>query len=112
MDDLKTILKEMRAYNPKADEHGGKFIIPGWADRIEKALGDPLDKTDRWDGKDLPPVGCECEWFESQCGWTPVKIVYKSKWVIVMRSIKEGLGKDVDISRDLVLDKLQEFRPL
>lgn len=38
MGELKTILKEMRTYNPKADEHGGKFIIPGWADRIEKVL--------------------------------------------------------------------------
>lgn len=38
VDELETILKEMRAYNPKADEHEGKFIIPGWADRIEKAL--------------------------------------------------------------------------
>jgi hypothetical protein len=37
-DNLKTILNEMRTYNPKADDHGGKFIIPGWADRIEKAL--------------------------------------------------------------------------
>lgn len=38
VDDLKCILNEMRSYNPKADEYGGKFIIPGWADRIEKAL--------------------------------------------------------------------------
>lgn len=37
-DNLKTILKEMRTYKPKADEHEGKFIIPGWADRIERAL--------------------------------------------------------------------------
>ncbi|VTP12646.1 hypothetical protein PUATCC27989T_00458 [Phytobacter ursingii] len=36
--DLNNILNEMRTYNPKADEHDGKHIIPGWADRIEKAL--------------------------------------------------------------------------
>ncbi len=38
MYDLRQILEEMRAYNPKADEYGGKHIIPGWADRIEVAL--------------------------------------------------------------------------
>ena len=38
MYDLSQILEEMRAYNPKADEYGGKHIIPGWADRIEVAL--------------------------------------------------------------------------
>jgi hypothetical protein len=37
--ELKQVLLELRTYNPKADEHGGKHIIPGWADRIEKALG-------------------------------------------------------------------------
>lgn len=36
--DLKTILNEMRTYNPMADEHGGKHIIPGWAERIERAV--------------------------------------------------------------------------
>lgn len=37
-DAIKQILSELRTYNPKADEYGGKHIIPGWADRIEKAL--------------------------------------------------------------------------
>ncbi len=37
-DELKRILVELRTYNPKADEYGGKHIIPGWADRIEKVL--------------------------------------------------------------------------
>lgn len=37
-DDLKTILKEMRTYNVRADQYQGDFIIPGWADRIERAL--------------------------------------------------------------------------
>lgn len=37
--ELKNILDEMRRYDPKADEYGGKHIIPGWADRIEVALG-------------------------------------------------------------------------
>lgn len=37
--ELQQVLLELRTYNPKADEHGGKHIIPGWADRIEKALG-------------------------------------------------------------------------
>lgn len=44
-DDLKTILKEMRLYNPKADMYCGQFIIPGWADRIEKALTIELPKA-------------------------------------------------------------------
>lgn len=37
---LENILEEMRQYNPKADEYGGKHIIPGWAERIEKAIKD------------------------------------------------------------------------
>lgn len=37
-DNLKTILNEMQTYNPNADEYEGKFIIPGWTDRIERAL--------------------------------------------------------------------------
>jgi hypothetical protein len=37
--ELQQVLLELRTYNPKADEYGGKYIIPGWADRIEKALG-------------------------------------------------------------------------
>lgn len=37
---LENILEEMRQYNPKADEYGGKHIIPGWADRIERAIKD------------------------------------------------------------------------
>lgn len=36
--DLKTILKEMRTYDPRADEYGGKHIIPGWAERVEVAV--------------------------------------------------------------------------
>lgn len=37
---LENILEEMRQYNPKADEYGGKHIIPGWAERIERAIKD------------------------------------------------------------------------
>ena len=37
--ELQQVLLELRTYNPKADEYGGKHIMPGWADRIEKALG-------------------------------------------------------------------------
>lgn len=36
--DLKTILNEMRTYDPRADEYGGKRIIPGWAERLEVAV--------------------------------------------------------------------------
>lgn len=37
--ELQQVILELRTYNPKSDEYGGKHIIPGWADRIEKALG-------------------------------------------------------------------------
>ncbi|HHD7207860.1 TPA: hypothetical protein ACNOH0_003774 [Enterobacter hormaechei] len=37
---LENILEEMRQYNPKADEYGGRYIIPGWAERIEEAIKD------------------------------------------------------------------------
>lgn len=67
-----------------------------------------------WTGEGLPPVGCECEWYDSSSkdGWTKVKIMYLSRWVIVMRSIEPDLGRGVDVCRDLVFDKLQEFRPI
>lgn len=65
-----------------------------------------------WDGTGLPPVGIECEWCESNGQWTAVKIVYLSEWVIVMRGVKEGLGKGVEIAKDLVMDKVPEFRPI
>lgn len=44
--DLKTILKEMREYNPKADEFGGKHIIPGWAERVEVAAAKTQDENE------------------------------------------------------------------
>jgi len=37
--ELQQVLLELRTYDPKADDYGGKHIIPGWAVRIEKALG-------------------------------------------------------------------------
>ncbi|MDU7812113.1 MAG: hypothetical protein E7J69_06295 [Atlantibacter hermannii] len=46
MYDLSQILEEMRAYNPKADEYGGKHIIPGWADRIEVATKQIMDTSE------------------------------------------------------------------
>lgn len=73
----------------------------------EAALKQPV-----WDGTGLPPVGVECEWCESNGQWTTVKIVYLSEWVIVMRGVKEGLGKGVEIAKDLVMDKVPEFRPI
>src|ERR1051325_589596 len=75
--------------------------------QYEEALKQPV-----WDGAGVPPVGVECEWCESNGQWTAVKIVYLSEWVIVMRGVKEGLGKGVEIAKDLVMDKMPEFRPI
>lgn len=42
-----------------------------------------------WDGKGLPPVGCECEWQDKNTkAWLPVVIAYSSEWVTVVRELR------------------------
>lgn len=68
-----------------------------------------------WNGEGLPPVGCECEWQDKNTGqWQPVKIVYASEWVTVIREINEEKGDDlVEIAIENYGDDARlKFRPL
>lgn len=66
-----------------------------------------------WNGEDLPPVGCECEWNDSNVGWLPVKIKYISDQIVVIESPTNlfGVQKLTEIAKDIICDKPQ-FRPL
>lgn len=77
------------------------------ARQLEKML-----RGEQWDGTGLPPVGTECEYEDPNGKWIHVEIMYLSKWVIVMRSKANNIGNGVDISKDIVMDKLCQFRPL
>lgn len=49
-----------------------------------------------WSGEGLPPVGCVCEWQDKNTKqWQPVKIVYSSEWVTVIREINKEKGDDL-----------------
>ncbi|HHL2824713.1 TPA: hypothetical protein ACQ431_002942 [Citrobacter murliniae] len=95
------------------------FLAPSWKGLKED--GSEYHVTEKawrfessWNGEGLPPVGCECEWLHSLTKglWTKVKIMYLSEWVIVMRSIEQNAGNGVDISRDLIMDNMPQFRPI
>ena len=60
--------------------------------------------------QEMPPIGCKCEWFDPSQGWTKVKIMYSSDWVVVLRGISEGMENGVDVSINLAMDKKPEFR--
>ncbi|MBE9269767.1 hypothetical protein IRD59_24850 [Klebsiella pneumoniae] len=68
-----------------------------------------------WDGVGLPPIGVECEWQDKNTGeWQPVKVVYASEWVTVIREINEEKGDDlVEIAIENYGDDARlKFRPL
>uniref|UniRef100_A0AB39AJ08 Uncharacterized protein n=1 Tax=Klebsiella phage KpTRp1 TaxID=3236632 RepID=A0AB39AJ08_9CAUD len=63
----------------------------------------------------LPPIGVECEWQDKNTGrWQPVKIVYASKWVTVIRKISEEKGDDLVeiVIENYGDDARPKFRPL
>jgi hypothetical protein len=68
-----------------------------------------------WDGVGLPQIGVECEWQDKNTKqWQPVKIVYASEWVTVIREINEEKGDDlVEIAIENYGDDARlKFRPL
>lgn len=67
-----------------------------------------------WNGEGLPPVGCECEWQDKNTKqWNPVKVVYASEWVTVIREINKEKGDDlVEIAIENYGDDARlKFRP-
>lgn len=68
-----------------------------------------------WSGEGLPPVGCECEWQDKNTKqWNPVKVVYASEWVTVIREINKEKGDDlVEIAIENYGDDARlKFRPI
>ena len=68
-----------------------------------------------WGGVGLPQIGVECEWQDKNTGgWQPVKVVYASEWVTVIREINEEKGDDlVEIAIENYGDDARlKFRPL
>lgn len=66
-----------------------------------------------WNGGGVPPVGCECEYLDSNGKWYPVTIKYASDQLVVISGITKILGVEqgTEIAKDIVIDKPQ-FRPL
>ena len=80
-------------------------------DQYESALA--ASQMVEWDGVGMPPVGCECEWHDTNVGWLPVTIKYISEQIVVMASPTNlfGVQELTEIAKDIICDKPQ-FRPL
>lgn len=71
------------------------------------------DAAPVWDGEGLPPVGCECEYLDSNNEWYPVTIKYASNQIVVICGMTNIFGEEqeTEIAKDIQLDKPQ-FRPI
>lgn len=81
---------------------------------LNECIGQGIDIPE-WNGGGLPPVGCECEWQDKNTKqWQPVKVVYSSEWVTVVREINKEKGGDlVEIAIENYGDESRrKFRPL
>ena len=45
-DTITEVIKELRTYNPQADEHGGRFIHKGWANQLEAVAPPQISESD------------------------------------------------------------------
>lgn len=98
-----------RLHKPKEAEQAK---ADGEADLNECAS---QDAAPVWNGEGLPPVGCECEWQDKNTKqWQPVKVVYASEWVTVVREINEERGDDlVEVAIENYGDDSRlKFRPI
>lgn len=72
------------------------------------------DASPVWNGEGaIPPVGCECEYLDSNNEWYPVTIKYASNQIVVICGMTNIFGEEqeTEIAKDIQLDKPQ-FRPL
>jgi hypothetical protein len=71
------------------------------------------DAAPVWNGEGLPPVGCECEYLDSNNEWYPVTIKYASNQIVVICGMTNIFGEkqETEIAKDIQLDKPQ-FRPI
>ncbi|HFQ6936272.1 TPA: hypothetical protein ACHSNL_001888 [Klebsiella variicola] len=89
------------AAQPKADEEAD----------LNECIGQ--DAAPGWNGEGLPPVGCECEYLDSNNEWYPVTIKYASNQIVVICGMTNIFGEEqeTEIAKDIQLDKPQ-FRPI
>lgn len=72
-----------------------------------------LSQKPAWNGKGVPPVGCECEYLDNNGKWYPVTIKYASDQLVAISGVTKILGVEhsTEIAKDIIIDKPQ-FRPL
>ena len=83
--------------------------------RSEYEVAIAASQKPAWNGEGVPPVGCECEWQDKNIKqWQPVKVVYASEWVTVVREINKERGDDlVEVAIENYGDDSRlKFRPL
>lgn len=80
-------------------------------DQYESALA--ASQNPAWNGEGLPPVGCECEYLNSNGEWSAVTVKYASEQLIVISGATKILEEEqeTEIAKDIIIDKPQ-FRPL
>lgn len=80
-------------------------------EQYESALA--ASQKPAWNGEGLPPVGCECEYLNSNGEWSAVTVKYASEQLIVISGATKILGEEqeTEIAKDIIIDKPQ-FRPL
>lgn len=80
-------------------------------EQYESALAE--SQKPAWNGEDLPPVGCECEYLDNNGKWYPVIIKYASDQLVVISGVTKILGVEqgTEIAKDIIIDKPQ-FRTL
>lgn len=93
---------------PLASDHK-ESIVTYW--QYKAALA--LSQKPAWNGKGLPPVGCECEYLDNNGKWYPVTIKYASDQLVVISGVTRILGVEhgTEIAKDIIIDK-PRFRQL
>lgn len=100
---------ESRVVTSLADDYAETIIT---REQYEAALA---ASKPEWDGKGLPPVGCECEWQDKNTkAWFPVVIAYSSEWVTVVRELRPlKVGDAVECCiNNFGEEKRLQFRPI
>lgn len=94
------------------DNHGAVISMARYECEISK-IKTGKRPSDEWNGEGVPPVGCECEYFDNNGKWYPVTIKYSSDQLVVISGITKILGveRGTEIAKHIIIDKPQ-FRPL
>ncbi|MEH3454032.1 hypothetical protein [Phytobacter diazotrophicus] len=94
---------------------GDCFYFEDWdGDKVTREQYEAASQKIEWEGIGLPPVGCECEYQDSNTNkWYPVTIKYVSDQLVVICGITNILGEEqkTEIAKDIICDKPQ-FRPV